>query len=192
MSRAGAALPLLELPDRAALREWFEHNHAVSPGVHIAVANKGSDATLLTYEDAIQEAVAFGWIDSTAHALDAGRHTVMLVPRRRRGTWSASNKARLELLSGAGLMTPAGQAAVEAAKEDGSWTSLDDVEAMLVPDDLAAALAADPEAARGWENTTASQRKMTLHWIASAKRAETRSRRVSESVRAAAEGRRLW
>lgn len=186
---AGPDLPLLELPDRAALRDWLSAHHGTSAGVHLAVANKGSLSTRLTYEDAILEALAFGWIDSTSHALDADRHTVMFVPRRPGGTWARTNKVRAATLIDSGLMTPAGLAVIEAAKADGSWNSLDDVEDLVVPDDLAAALTVEPDAVRAWEATTASRRKMALHRIASAKRAETRARRIAEVVRAVAEGR---
>jgi uncharacterized protein YdeI (YjbR/CyaY-like superfamily) len=187
----GKALPLLELPDRAALRAWLSTNHATSQGVHLAVANKSSVATRLTYEDAILEALSFGWIDSTSHALDAGRHTVMFVPRRPGGTWARTNKARVAELIEDGLMTPAGLAAIEAAKADGSWTRLDDVEDLAVPDDLAAALAAGSGAAEAWDTMTESRRRMSLYRIASAKRPETRARRIAEVVRAAGEGRPL-
>jgi len=184
--------PLLELPDRDALRAWLEANHATSPVVRLAIGKKGNSVTDLTYEDAIEEGLRFGWIDSTTRRLDADRHTVLFSRRKPRGTWSRSNKERVERLLAQGLMAPAGLAVIEAAKADGSWTSLDDVEALVVPDDLAAALSANPAAAAGWDAARASQRKIALYRIASAKRQETRSRRVSEVVRAAAEGRTLW
>jgi uncharacterized protein YdeI (YjbR/CyaY-like superfamily) len=183
---------LLELPDRAALRTWLEANHATSPAVRLAIGKKGNSVTDLTYEDAIEEGLCFGWIDSTTRRLDDDRHTVLFSRRKPHGTWSRSNKERVERLVAQGLMTPAGLAIIDAAKADGSWTSLDDVEALVVPDDLAAALAADPAAAARWGAAPASQRKIALYRIASAKRQETRSRRVSEVVRAAAEGRTLW
>lgn len=192
MTPARRPLPLLEVRDRSELRAWLDANHATSPGVELAVTNKDGGATSLTYEDAVEEALAFGWIDSTSHALDADRHTVRFTPRKVGGNWSTSNKVRVERLAAEGRMTPAGLAVIEAAKADGSWNALDDVEAMVMPPDLAAALAADPEAARGWEVTSASQRKISLYWIGSAKRVETRSRRVSAVVKAAAERRRLW
>jgi len=184
--------PLLELPDRDALRAWLEANHATSPAVRLAIGKRGNSVTALTYEDAVEEGLCFGWIDSTTRRLDADRHTVLFSRRKPHGTWSRSNKERVERLLVQGLMTAAGLAVVEAAKADGSWTSLDDVEALVVPGDLAAALSADPAAAAGWDAARASQRKIALYRIASAKRQETRSRRVSEVVRAAAEGRTLW
>jgi len=139
--------PLLELPDRDALRAWLEANHATSPAVRLAIGKKGNSVTALTYEDAVEEGLCFGWIDSTTRRLDADRHTVLFSRRKPHGTWSRSNKERVERLLAQGLMAPAGLAVVEAAKADGSWTSLDDVEALVVPDDLAAALSADPAAA---------------------------------------------
>jgi uncharacterized protein YdeI (YjbR/CyaY-like superfamily) len=183
--------PLLEVDDRAELRAWLSAHHADSPGVRLAIGNKGSTTTALTYEDAVLEALAFGWIDSTSGRLDAQRHTVLFVPRKRGGTWARTNKARVERLIAEGLMTDAGLEAIERAKADGSWTALDEVEAMIVPPDLAAALAAEPTADRAFSSRTASQRKLALSWIASAKREETRSRRISEVVRAAAEERPL-
>jgi uncharacterized protein YdeI (YjbR/CyaY-like superfamily) len=184
-------LPLLEVRGRDELRAWLGANHATSSGVHLAIGNKTGTATALTYEQAVEEGLAFGWIDSTSHALDADRHTVLFTPRKPGGNWAASNKARVERLIAEGRMEPAGLAVVEAAKADGSWNLLDDVEALVVPPDLAAALETDPAAARGFAERPPGQRKLALYWIASAKREETRSRRVSAVVRAAAEGRPL-
>jgi uncharacterized protein YdeI (YjbR/CyaY-like superfamily) len=189
---ARGQLPLLEVADRAELRAWLEANHATSAGVRLSVGKKGNDVTSLTYEDLVEEALCFGWIDSTASRLDADRFAMRLVPRKHGGTWARSNKERVERLIADGLMRPAGLAVIEAAKADGSWTSIDDVEDMLVPDDLAAALAAEPDAQRFWDALPPGQRKLTFRWIGSAKRAETRARRVSETVQTAIEGRRMW
>jgi uncharacterized protein YdeI (YjbR/CyaY-like superfamily) len=183
--------PLLEVPDRAALRAWLEVNHATAPGVRLAISKKEGTATSLTYDQAVEEGLCFGWIDSTTRKLDADRHTVLFTRRKPGGTWARSNKLRVERLIAEGRMTPAGLQVIEAAKADGSWSALDDVEALLVPPDLASALEAEPAAARGFETSPASQRKMALGWIASAKREDTRARRVSKVARAAAEGRPL-
>lgn len=189
---AARDLPLLEVHDRAELRRWLEANHATSGPVHLAVTNKGGKLTELTYEQAVEEALAFGWIDSTAHALDAQRHTVRFGRRQPGGTWARSNKERVERLAAEGRMAPAGLAVIEAAKADGSWTRLDDVEDLIIPADLATALAAEPGAETGFAARPASERKIALGRIGQAKREETRTRRVSETVRAAAEGRRLY
>ena len=192
MSAVRDSLPLLEVANRAELRAWLETNHATSPGVRLAVGKKGNATTALTYDDAVEEALCFGWIDSTTTRLDADRFAIFFGPRKRGGTWARSNKVRVERLIAEGLMRPAGLAAIEAAKADGSWNSIDHVEDMVMPDDLAAALAADPDAQRFWDALPPGQRKLAFHWIGSAKRAETRERRVAETVRAAAEGRRMW
>lgn len=176
---------LLELPDRRALREWLEANHETSPGVRLAISRKGGRATSLTYEDAVREGLAFGWIDSTAHTLDDDRMTVLFTRRRRGSTWSRSNKERVSELTRLGLMTPAGTQAVEAAKRDGSWSALDEVDAMVVPPDLGHALDV-AGSTEGWESASATEKRMALYWIASAKRPETRARRVA----AVAEGSR--
>ena len=192
MTPARDPLPILEVANRAELRSWLEANHATSPGVRLAIGKKGNAVTALAYEDAVEEALCFGWIDSTTTRLDADRYALLFTPRKRGGTWARSNKARAERLLAEGLMRPAGLAAIEAAQADGSWNSIDHVEDMVMPDDLAAALAEQPAARRFWDALPPGQRKLTFHWIGSTKRAETRARRIAETVRAAAEGRRMW
>lgn len=184
-----ADLPLVEPRDRAEWREWLQANHASSSGIWLAVGKKGNSVTDLAYEDAVEEAVCFGWIDSTVNRIDAHRFKQLFAPRRPGSAWSRSNKLRVERLEAEGLITPAGLAAIDAAKANGSWTALDDVEDLTVPEDLAAALEANPSAARQFAGFTDSVRKMTLFWISSAKRPETRAKRIDETVSAAAEGR---
>ncbi len=190
MSRSD--LDLVEPGNRAEWRSWLEANHESSLGVWLAVGKKGNSRTTLTYDDAVEEALCFGWIDSIVNTLDDDRFKQRFTPRKAGGTWSRSNKIRVERLIAEGLMTPAGAASVERAKADGSWTSLDDVEGLVVPDDLGAALAAEPGADRGFADFSDTARKMALYWIASARRPETRSKRLTEVVRSAAEGRPLW
>jgi uncharacterized protein YdeI (YjbR/CyaY-like superfamily) len=155
--------------------------------VRLAIGKKGNPVSALTYEAAVLEAVSFGWIDGKAQRLDEHRYTVLLTPRRPGGTWAKSNKARVEHLLAAGLMTPAGMAAVETAKADGSWNLLTDADDRVVPDDLAAALAA-ADAIGKFEALPASQQSMALYWIATAKRPETRAKRIAETVSEAAKG----
>jgi uncharacterized protein YdeI (YjbR/CyaY-like superfamily) len=184
-------LPLLEPVDRAELRAWLEANHATSAGVRLAVGKKGNAVTQLTYEDAVEEGLCFGWIDSTTRRLDTDRYAMRFTPRRPGGTWARSNKERVERLIAEGKMRPAGLAVIEAAKADGSWDSLEHVDDLRMPDDLASALAENPQAQRFWNTLPPSQLKMALYWIGSAKRPETRTRRIAETVRAASEGRRI-
>ncbi len=183
-----ADLEFVEPRDRAEWRAWLEANHATSPGVWLAVGKKGNTITTLTYEDAVEEALSFGWIDSTVNRLDADRFKQLFTPRKPGGTWARTNKERVERLIAEGLMTPAGLAPIEAAKADGSWTLLDDVESLVIPEDLASALRADSAAERGFHGLPDSQKKIALYWIQTAKRSETRARRISETLRAAALG----
>ena len=190
MSARLSELPLLCFVDRESWRAWLEANHAASQGIWLAVGKKGNPVTSLTYEAAVEEALCFGWIDSTVRRLDEHRFRQLFTPRRVGGNWSLSNKARVARLIASARMTPAGLAPIEQAKADGSWTLLDEVEDLVVPSDLAGALAKAPEAARRhFAEFTDGQKKQILYWIVSAKRVETRSRRIAQTVTAAAEGR---
>lgn len=181
--------PLIEPESRAAWRAWLKANHSRSEGVWLAVGKKGNTVTSLTYDDAVEEALCFGWIDSTVNRLDEHRFRQLFTPRKPGSTWARTNKERVERLTAAGLMTPAGLAPIEAAKADGSWTLLDEVDSLIVPADLAAALGADPAAQRGFSAFPDFQKKQVLYWIATAKRPTTRAKRIAEIVEAAAEGR---
>ncbi len=184
-----AAYPDVLMTNRAEWREWLEENHATAPGVWLVTYKKSSGKPHLSYDELVEEALCFGWIDSKGNTVDAERTKLLITPRKRGSGWSRPNKARIERLVASGLMTPAGLAKIEAAKADGSWTSLDDIEAMIVPDDLDAALRADAAALAGWERFAPSVKKPLLQWIAFAKRPETRARRVAETVAGAKEGR---
>lgn len=183
------ARPLIEPANRAEWREWLERNHVDVTGVWLAVGKKGNQVTTLTYDDAVEEALCFGWIDSVVHKLDDDRFRQLFTPRRPRSTWSLLNKQRVERLIAAGQMTPAGMAAIEIAKANGSWESLDHVDAMTVPDDLSQALAALPGAREGFSALSPSKQRQALYWIGTAKRAETRKSRIDKVVSAAAKGR---
>jgi uncharacterized protein YdeI (YjbR/CyaY-like superfamily) len=181
-------LPLVEPSSRSEWRGWLAENHATSSGIWLAVGKKGNRVTTLTYNDAVEEALCFGWIDSIVHAMDADRFRQLFTPRKPGSVWSKSNKARIERIVAAGLMQPSGQAVIDRAVADGSWRLLDEVEALVVPDDLSAAL--ETAGATGcWEGLTPGTRKLALYWIASAKRLETRANRIAQTVSAALEGR---
>lgn len=182
-------LQLLEPASAKEWHAWLRENHHSSAGVWLAVGKKGGRRTKLTYELAVEEALCWGWIDSTANRLDDDRYKQLFTPRKPHSTWSKSNKERVERLIAAGRMRPAGLAAIEAAKSNGAWTSLDDIDALVVPDDLASALAEVPAAASYFASLSDSPRKLILYWIATAKRSETRAKRVAATVTAAAQGR---
>lgn len=175
--------------DRAAWRAWLAANHATASGVWAVVYRRSTGKPTVTYEELVEEALCFGWIDSRPGTLDDERTMLRFTPRRPGSAWARSNKERVARLMADGRMTAAGLRLVEAARADGSWDVLDDVDALLVPEDLAGALAGDPVAGRWFEAQSASIKKPILYWVTSAKRPETRARRISEVLRYAAAGR---
>lgn len=175
---------------RAQWRAWLAEHHASAPGAWVVTFKKRSGGPHVAYDDLVEEALCFGWVDSKGRTLDDERTQLLMAPRRPGSGWSRPNKQRVARLLAAGLMAPAGLAAVERAKADGSWTALDAVEDLLVPPDLAAAFAAHPPAAEQWDAFPRSARRGILEWIVSAKRPETRARRVEETARLAARGER--
>lgn len=178
--------PDFEPRNRADWRRWLRTNHAKAPGVWL-VFIKGAGRQL-TYADAVEEALCYGWIDSTLRPIDARRYRQMFTPRKKKSTWSALNKRRIEALVASGRMAAPGLAKIEAAKLDGSWASLDAVEALTVPPDLARALAGNTRAKAFFDASAPSSRKGALHWINNVKSAELRARRIAHVVSQAARG----
>jgi len=182
--------PWVEAEDRATWRAWLEANHATSTGAWLVTWRTRSGRVGLDYEAAIEEALCFGWVDSTGGRVDDDRGKLYFAPRKPRSGWAATNKARVERLIAAGRMAPAGLAAIERAKANGSWEVLDSVERLEVPNDLAAALAAVPPAAASFAAFPPSARKQLLGWVALAMRPETRAARIREIAEAAARNER--
>ena len=179
---------------RSAWRAWLARNHDKEKGIWLAYYKKGSGKRSVTYEEALQEALCYGWIDSTVGRLDAERYKQRYTPRNLKSVWSPSNKARVEKLIAGGLMAPPGLAKVEAAKRTGSCDILNDVERIgrgaEIPADLLEALAKDGRARQVFEKRPPSEKKLWGYWILSAKRPETRARRVAETVKRVLAGRR--
>jgi uncharacterized protein YdeI (YjbR/CyaY-like superfamily) len=186
MARAAEDAERLEPADRAAWRAWLSANHGRTAPVWL-VLEKGRGAKL-GQDDAIEEALCFGWIDSLPRKLDERRWMLLVSPRKPRSPWSRVNKARLERLRSAGLMAPPGQAKLAAAQADGPFDVYEAAETLEEPPDLWAALAAVPGAAATWAGFAPSSRKGILWWIAAAKAPPTRARRVAETARLAALG----
>lgn len=180
----------IEAKDAAQWRAWLEDNHATSKGAWLVRPRAGADVELVGYEDAIRQALCFGWIDGPVRTFDERLAGLWFSPRRPGSGWAATNKARLEILTAAGLMTAAGHRAVEVAKANGSWTILDNAEAGVEPDDLAAALDAVPAARAAWDGFPPSARKLGVSQVDAARRPETRAARIAKLVAGAAEGRR--
>jgi uncharacterized protein YdeI (YjbR/CyaY-like superfamily) len=177
--------------DRAEWRAWLEQHHATSSGVWLLTWRKASGKAALRYEEAVEEALCFGWIDAKVRSLDDQRTMQWFTARKRGSAWARSNKERVARLTAQGLMSPAGLAAIETAKADGSWSVLDEVEAEVVPDDLAAALDERAPARQNFDAFPASARKAVLFWLVSAKRPETRAKRVREAAEKAQRGERI-
>ncbi len=176
---------------RAAWRRWLERHHTRDKGVWFVYFKKSSGKQRFTYDDMVEEALCFGWIDGQARALDDERSMLWLSPRKPKSVWSAPNKLRVARVIAAGLMHPAGQAKVDAAKANGSWTALDATDRLDVPDDLAAALAATPKARANFDAFPATAKKGVLEWVRQAKRPETRARRIAEAARMAGANERM-
>jgi uncharacterized protein YdeI (YjbR/CyaY-like superfamily) len=170
---------------RAEWRGWLLENHRRAQGVWLVSYKKGTGQARFEYEEAVEEALCFGWIDSKPNKLDEQRSMLWFAPRKPGTGWSRPNKARIERLLKAGLMHPSGLAKIEQAKADGSWTSLDAIEELAVPDDLAQALAAYPKAALHFEAFPRSVKRGILEWIHTAKKPETRATRIAETARLA-------
>jgi uncharacterized protein YdeI (YjbR/CyaY-like superfamily) len=178
----------LHLTTAAQWRAWLEVNHGRQQGVWLVSYRPHTGKPAIDYEDAIREALCFGWIDSTYRRLDDERGALWWSPRRRGSLWARTNKERVGRLEAEGRMTDAGRRAIERAKADGSWSILEPVEDLVVPADLAAALEARPGARERWESFAPTARRAYLLWIATAKRAPTRARRVEETADRVAAG----
>lgn len=179
--------PVVHADDRATWRRWLEEHHATERGAWLVTWRRRSGhQPRLDYEDAVEEALCFGWVDSTGGSYDADRGKLYFARRKPRSIWAASNKARVERLLAAGLMAPAGIAAVELARANGSWGQLDEIDRLEVPDDLASALEALPLAGEHFAAWPPSVRREALWRVASAKRDATRAARVREIAELAA------
>ncbi|TMM07912.1 MAG: hypothetical protein E6G02_00335 [Actinobacteria bacterium] len=186
------AIELAELivRDAAAWRAWLATHHADPAGVWLVLAKKGTEKpTSLTYDQALEEALCHGWIDGQARRRDEATYRQRFTPRRRRSAWSKRNTGIAERLRAEGRMHPAGHAEVERAKADGRWDAAYAGSASIeVPPDLAEALAAEPKAQAMFETLNSQNRYAVLYRIATAKRPDTRARRIGQFVAMLARG----
>jgi len=172
--------------DRKAWRKWLEKNHATSDGVWLIYYKKTSGKKRLEYSDAVEEALCFGWIDSTTRPLDEQRYMQRFTPRKSNSGWSALNKQRIERMIEQRLMTKAGLEKIEEAKRTGAWQKLDHIEALKLPEDFEKALAKNKKAKINFENFPTFTKKQFLYRLNSAKRPETRRERIKLLVKMAA------
>jgi uncharacterized protein YdeI (YjbR/CyaY-like superfamily) len=177
-------LPELVVRDAAAWRTWLAGHHADPVGVWLVLAKKGTEKpTSLTYDQALEEALCHGWIDGQAGRRDDATYRQRFTPRRRRSAWSKRNTGIAERLIAEDRMRPAGHAEVQRAKADGRWeAAYAGPASMEVPADLAEALAAEPKAQAMFEGLNSQNRYAILYRIVTAKRADTRARKIEEFV----------
>jgi uncharacterized protein YdeI (YjbR/CyaY-like superfamily) len=172
--------------DRKAWRKWLEKNHANSLGIWLIYFKSSSGKRKLSYDEAVEEALCFGWIDSTAKQIDEEKYMQRFTPRKLKSGWSSSNKKRVEKLIEQGLMKPAGFQKIEIAKKNGSWESLDKIyspaDQLQIPDDFEKAFLKNKKARINFENFALFTRRQFLYWINSAKKPETRKARIKHAI----------
>lgn len=187
MSKVNKQLETFYATNRQEWREWLKENYHASTGVWLVYYKVKTGKPSIRYSEAVKEALCFGWIDSKVKSLDEERYQQIFTPRKPKSVWSKLNKQYVTELIEEGLMTEAGLQKIEIAKQNGSWNSLDAVEALIVPSDLKQALEANKTANRYFEQFSNSAKKNILFWIESAKRSQTRSKRIEQTVIAAAQ-----
>ena len=173
--------------DRQAWREWLEKNHETEKSVWLILYHRDSRTPCVSYEDAVEEAICFGWIDSRPQKRDAESSLLLFARRNPASKWSQNNRERAERMIRAGRMREEGMHMIELAKTSGTWTALEEVQKNITPDDLQEALDASPRAKEYFLAFPPSSKRIILEWIQNAKKPETRQKRIDETVRLAAE-----
>jgi uncharacterized protein YdeI (YjbR/CyaY-like superfamily) len=176
--------PLITVHSRAELRAWLSENHAQRDGIWLGTFKK-HHPDYLPWGEAVEELLCWGWVDAVVARVDEDRSAHLIAPRKETSAWSAVNKALVEKARASGAMALPGEMKVEAAKANGMWTFLDDVEAGILPDDLTQALG---DLVKTWSTWPRSVTRGTLEWIKTAKTDETRQRRITDVVDSAAQG----
>jgi uncharacterized protein YdeI (YjbR/CyaY-like superfamily) len=180
------------MSNRRQWRTWLQKHHASEEELWLIFYKKHTGKVSLVYEDAVQEALCFGWIDGILKRIDDEKHTVRFSPRRKNSMWSPTNKKRIAKLIASGQMADAGLAKVKEAKRNGQW---DNAEVQMplpnVPPELTKALARSKKAQQNFDNLAPSYRKQYIWWIGSAKREETRLKRINEAIRLLKENKKL-
>ena len=168
--------------NRQEWREWLLEHHTDKQSVWLIYYKKKSNVPTITYSDAVDEALCFGWIDSKAKPLDDEKFMQFFSKRKKNSVWSKINKAKIDRLTQEGLMTKVGFETIEAAKQNGTWTTLDEAEALIVPGDLEEELEKRPNAKKYYLGLSRSDKRNILQWLTLAKRPETRQKRIIEIV----------
>jgi uncharacterized protein YdeI (YjbR/CyaY-like superfamily) len=181
--------PSVTMKDRAAWRSWLSENHGTMREVWLVYAKKQSGKNSITYEEAVEEAICFGWIDGQVRTIDADRYRQRFSPRTNKSRWSELNITRAKKMIDVGLMTDAGKAIFEEAmRQDRTVPALT---SYSIPDELEAALASSPVALKNYQNLAKVHRLMYAGWVSTAKRPETRMKRAEKSIELLTENKRL-
>lgn len=163
-------------------REWLHKNHATSTGVCLIFYKVGSEFESMRWEEAVQVALCYGWIDSTVKKMDEERRRQLFSPRKNKSVWSKLNKTHIEKLLKENLIHESGLAKIEIAKQNGSWTSMDAAQDLIIPQDLKLAFEQNKIAYQNYQQFSPSYRKNYLYWLYQAKREETRNNRITQII----------
>lgn len=180
--------PILFPKNRQEWRQWLEENHRTETSVWLGYHKIKSGVPSIRYDEAVDEALCFGWIDSTSRPIDEISYKQYFCRRKPTSVWSRVNKAKVAQLSKEGLMTEAGLTCIELAKQNGSWTILDDAENLILPEALRVALEQNPKTVDFFEALSRTNKRNLLQWLALAKRPETLQKRIQDIVDNALEG----
>ncbi|WP_126973934.1 YdeI/OmpD-associated family protein [Gynurincola endophyticus] len=175
---------------RSHWRKWLEKNHQLKEAVWLVYYRSSTKIPSITWSEAVDEALCFGWIDSTKKTVDEKSYIQYFSKRKPNSTWSKVNKTKIEKLIENNLMTKAGFESIETAKQNGTWFLMDDIEELIIPEDLNSVLNKSKKAVIFFESQSKSIKKILLHWVVTAKRPETRKKRIDEIARLAAKGMR--
>ena len=184
MSSFDSKLREIHPKTRAGWRSWLNENHATCDGVWLIYYRASTGKRRLSWEDAVREALCFGWIDSKVKPIDDARYKQIYTPRKPRSVWSKINKQYIAELIEAELMTDAGLRAVDIAKQNGAWSLLEPVDALIVPEDLEWALRRSTRAREAYEALSKPAKRSVLYSLYSAKREDTRAKRLAKALTA--------
>ncbi|WP_088832177.1 YdeI/OmpD-associated family protein [Paenibacillus tyrfis] len=193
MSKKESELPILLFADQPSWEAWLEQNHAASAGVRLRLAKKQADVVTLTYQEALESSLCYGWIDSRKEAYDESTWLQRFTPRGAKSIWSKVNKDKAEALIASGRMQPPGLRAIEAAKQNGQWDKAYESQSRAtVPDDLQSELDRNPQAKAFFETLDSQNRYAILFRIHSAKKVETRAKRIQQFVTMLERGEKIY
>ncbi len=179
-------IPVVHAKTSKEWNKWLAKNHASEKSVWVILANKNSKIKTITHDEAVEEALCYGWIDSVTYKRDAESRYQRFSPRKPYGNWSITNREKAEMLIATGRMQPAGQAMIDIARQNGRWDALVDAQQAIIPPDLLKLLKKNKTALKNFEAFPHSSKRFILEWITNAKKPETRLKRIQQTVELAA------